>query len=170
MIVASTSLKWWSLCPRVNHSISFVSSFTQIFFTTHSAVRFHSSQSTYSSTVFFLWSVQRFTFALSFCSWPEPRMLTDNAFLICQGESCPLFLSFPWGISQTLSALLSFISYLSRSSVWHSNLLTLELSILTMTVDSCLLSHLPFGSQYISRTVCSVSLQFTICPWTHGLS
>lgn len=160
----SSSLKSWSHCPRVNHFIPFLSIFTQIVFTTHPAVSFHSSQSTYSSTVYFLSSVQRFTFALSFCSWPELTVLTDNASLICQGESLRPFLSFPWGISQTSSALLSFISYLSHSSVCHSNLLTLELSILAMTVDSCLLSHLPFGSQCISRSVCPVCLQFTVCP------
>lgn len=160
--------KWWSRCPMQSRPFYLVSCIIPLNILHHTPscplpFIFHSIRTCQQFTSFYL---GKYSLLLFPAPGPNsPTMLTHNASLICHGESLPLLLSFPWGISQTSSFFLSFFSYLSHSFICHSNLLTLEPSILAMTVDSCLQSHLPLGSLCISRSVCPACLQFTASPW-----
>lgn len=151
MTAARTSLKWWSHSSSITHFFYYSPKCSSPH---NPAVGLRSSQNTIPSTLYLVFTSEDYLSA--------PIMLTHNASL----STAKVSHSFPWGISQTSSALLSFNSKLLHSSVCHGNLLTLEPSILAMTVDSCLLSHLPFGSLCRSRSVCSVCLQFTVSPCT----
>lgn len=72
----------------------------------------------------------------------------------CQGLS--LHQPLPREVSNLISPHL-FHSIHPYSYICHKDLLTPELSDLATTVDSCLLSHLPFGALSASVRVCALA-------------
>lgn len=98
---------------------------------------------------------------------PGLALLIQTASLICHGLPTlhqPLLRE----VSNLISPHL-FHSFHPYSYICHKDLLTPELSDLATTVDSCLLSHLPFGALSVSVSVCALASSSSVRSSIHPL-
>lgn len=98
---------------------------------------------------------------------PGLALLIQTALLICHGLS-----SLHQPLLREVSNLISphlFHSFHPYSYICHKDLLTPELSDLATTVDSCLLSHLPFGALSVSVSVCALASSSSVRSSIHPL-
>ncbi len=98
---------------------------------------------------------------------PGLALLIQTASLVCHGLS-----SLHQPLLREVSNLISphlFHSFHLYSYICHKDLLTPELSELATTVDSCLLSHLPFGALSVSVSVCALASSSSVHSSIHPL-